>query len=401
MTNILCWTCITLSMKVTMASRSQDAIRRSQPKNNLITNYFHNNSNNDGSNHSNHVVANDSHMNTNKRKSSMNGRVDNFIVPAQDMIQEKNVSQLYLRRQRGRGFDASNQTMEIRALQTNVPYFTTTNTGSLNYRATRGNPWKGLTATALDPEEPLIDFAMEFAYFSFDSFFLNGANNTYDWTFMEQVLDATWGVRKRTLVPRVFIQYPPFTANLPKFLRGFVEMRRDEHISVGYSPYYGDPDLLLAMKQFIWAFASKYDGDPRIAFIEAGLLGYWGEWHCLQYTAYIPDAVMTSITQTYNAAFSITPIQLRYPSKDAKDAKMGYHDDSFTHYTLDGIPNGNVIDPSFFWPKTVKANHTDFWRYSPMGGKFGYFRIPNSLSCCMFLRSSLSFVMLCFIRRSA
>ena len=33
------------------------------------------------------------------------------------------------------------------------------------------------------------------------------------------------------------------------------------------------------LKRFIAAFGKKYDGDPRIGYITAGLLGHWGEWH--------------------------------------------------------------------------------------------------------------------------
>ena len=31
---------------------------------------------------------------------------------------------------------------------------------------------------------------------------------------------------------------------------------------------------------------ARYDGDPRIGFVQLGLLGFWGEWHTYPYDGY-------------------------------------------------------------------------------------------------------------------
>lgn len=46
-----------------------------------------------------------------------------------------------------------------------------------------------------------------------------------------------------------------------------------------WSPDYSHPKMLEAIDFFLADFAARYDGDPRIAFLQQGLLGYWGEWH--------------------------------------------------------------------------------------------------------------------------
>lgn len=46
------------------------------------------------------------------------------------------------------------------------------------------------------------------------------------------------------------------------------------------SPRFDDPIFMREHKRFIEALAKRYDGDPRIAGIDIGSYGHWGEWHC-------------------------------------------------------------------------------------------------------------------------
>jgi hypothetical protein len=104
--------------------------------------------------------------------------------------------------------------------------------------------------------------------------------------------------------------------------------------------------------------------------IQAGLLGYWGEWHCGDLTsAVLPDWVGVQVLQWYDDAFSKTPIQVRYPRKDAYARKFGFYDDSFTWSTLDGPYNGGVYKSWFTEPEFRKLNISDFWKNAPMGGE--------------------------------
>lgn len=43
----------------------------------------------------------------------------------------------------------------------------------------------------------------------------------------------------------------------------------------GFTPDYGNEALLESLTEFVIALGKKYDGDPRIAFIHLGLLGFW------------------------------------------------------------------------------------------------------------------------------
>ena len=53
---------------------------------------------------------------------------------------------------------------------------------------------------------------------------------------------------------------------------------------VHHTPDYEDTRLREAIGRFIAALGRRYDGDPRIGFITAGLLGAGGEWHTHPHT---------------------------------------------------------------------------------------------------------------------
>ena len=94
---------------------------------------------------------------------------------------------------------------------------------------------------------------------------------------------------------------------------------------------------------FIAAFGARYDGDPRIGFINLGLVGLWGEWHTWPfdtdtadgYPNLMPtDAHGAQIVQAFDNAFNRTKLEIRYPDSAggaANTRDIGYHDDSFCY----------------------------------------------------------------------
>jgi hypothetical protein len=162
------------------------------------------------------------------------------------------------------------------------------------------------------------------------------------------------------------------------------------------SPDYDDPNLVSALENFIKAFGKRYDGDPRIAFIEIGLIGFWGEWHTwpmdgfTQETSLLKaapdpkeenwmpsDATQLRILKDYDAAFNTTRLLMRYPmikpgSQDAAPGlripylstalNIGYHDDSFAYETLFG-------KDWYFMGKMEWRGALDKWVVEPIGGE--------------------------------
>jgi hypothetical protein len=182
--------------------------------------------------------------------------------------------------------------------------------GRPNPQAAIGNPLKGLVESPIYTNPPYtadIPIAVEFYYvgeYGFHYFLVHNGNTTYpcsqypnfsglneimkgnparvgeaaafDWSVLDNYLSGS-ASRNMHAVWRVILDFPGQPLKVPQYLLDAgVEIR---WYSGGSSPYYGDPKLVEALQQFITYCGKRYDGDKRLGFIQAGLLGFWGEWH--------------------------------------------------------------------------------------------------------------------------
>lgn len=258
---------------------------------------------------------------------------------------------------------------ELQTTSNTSYYFTTTKLGARNIAITSTNPMKGLTAdpNIRNPYASGIHFSLEHVYVGLDQV-LTGPN-TYDWTYFENLLNQ-YVTRNTHAIPRFFIHYPGEVIALPNYLIDRIEYRYYKNLrgDFGISPYYGDVLLLKTITEFIIAFGKRYDNDYRIAFIQGGLIGFWGEHHCSGNNDFIPIVTIENLVQEYQKAFKSTPIQIRYPDQidTSITHNIGYHDDSFTYTTLDGIYNGNVYKNWYFWNQVISTRQEGFWKYAVM-----------------------------------
>ena len=121
---------------------------------------------------------------------------------------------------------------------------------------------------------------------------LNPAKGVYDWTELEKLLNAlaehnmTYALRVLPYTPS-FIKSdfppqeeydwtPPFVYEMgAKKIQ--IDLRGTDYHA--YAPVWDDPIYIQAAKDFAKALAEKYDGDPRIEYIDIRTFGEWGEWH--------------------------------------------------------------------------------------------------------------------------
>jgi hypothetical protein len=196
--------------------------------------------------------------------------------------------------------------------------------------------------------------------------------DSFDWSALESQLNAI-AARGHQAAFRFYLDYPGKPSGLPQYLLdgGLATHSYPDYGNNGLSvsPDYDDANLDTALDQFVAAFGARYDGDPRIGFIQLGLLGFWGEWHTYPYDGYtLPENWFASpseqlrILHDYDAAFSRTKLQVRYPSTDNEPLDMGYHDDSFAVETLPGIG-------WHFMDKMIAAGATDKWLTEAVGGE--------------------------------
>jgi hypothetical protein len=236
------------------------------------------------------------------------------------------------------------------------------------------NPLKGLVPYASDVPDQ-FPHSLEFNYIPLSA--LVTGRDEYDWKPLENLLDAI-ASRGHQAVFRVFLEYPGKKDVIPAFLiadRLKVHKFQTDREDIE-TPDYADANLRKVMKLFIAALGEKYDGDPRIGFITAGLLGAWGEWHDYPRNDYFASKeVQAEVMDAYEAAFKMTPVLLRYPAGEGHEKKapnaqrrFGFHDDSFAWSTLD---TGMKGDEWFFMAMLKAAGPTalDKWKTQPIGGE--------------------------------
>lgn len=238
------------------------------------------------------------------------------------------------------------------------------------------NPLKGFVPYVTTDAWERFPHSMEFTYFAIND--LMQGCETFDWSPIEKVLKTTQE-RGCQLTFRVMMEYPNRGVLVPQFLidEGVRVTKWKSDESDGgecHTPDYEDPRLRRALEAFIAAMGKKYDGDPRVSYLTAGILGLWGEWH-----NYPREELGASketeriVLEAYEKAFSQTPVLLRYPANENhyshaenNQRPFGYHDDSFNWATLD---TGRQEDAWFFIPLLKASAALEKWKTQPIGGE--------------------------------
>ncbi len=229
------------------------------------------------------------------------------------------------------------------------------------------NPMKGLIPgySGINSNFP---YGADHFYIDLKSTYIGYDN--YNWTAFESKLNDAVNRGVHTS-PRFWIDYPNKDYGMPVFLQSLVpaEDYTAQGNTVGKSklPNWNNETLMVALEQFIAAFGAKYDGDPRIFMVEAGLYGFWGEWHTSGTSGKeMNQANKDRIINAYFNAFKKTHVALRqanHPSTVDLAKKVGYYDDSFCKSTL--CTNGVWC---FMYSLRGRAL-LDNYKYHPMGGE--------------------------------
>lgn len=235
------------------------------------------------------------------------------------------------------------------------------------------NPLKGLVPYVAAGKKDRFPHAMEFRYFSLKTLMVGP--DEFDWRPLERTLKEVSG-RGKHLIFRVYCEYPGKGDEVPAFLKetGVKVTKWKGEGEVSFTPDYRSPVMRKALRDFIIALGKKYDGDARIGFLTAGLLGSWGEWHTYpRDDLWAPKEVQREVMEAYAKAFTKTKILLRYPAgpktfwhEDNHERPFGYHDDSFCWATLD---TGKEADHWYFEPSLRAAGATEKWQRFPIGGE--------------------------------
>lgn len=246
----------------------------------------------------------------------------------------------------------------------NYPDFVAT---ELKYDTAYGNPMKGfMPFYSEEGSDSSVPYSMEWLYIPLTDLVADDGTYTFE-NGLDRKLEKI-AQRGHQAALRVYLDYPDKECAVPQCVwdMGVKKYEYSEY-GGGISPDYSDQRLIDFLLQFIDCFASKYDGDNRIAYITTGLIGHWGEWHvCNEIKqAMASDRQKRQIIHAFENKFKHTNILTRYPGTPGSgNGRIGFHDDSFTYNTIDSDKN------YFFYTQMKKAWKTSVWKTQPIGGEF-------------------------------
>lgn len=207
-----------------------------------------------------------------------------------------------------------------------------------------------------------------------------------------------------TFVLRVVADYPDGESSEIDFKYTGGDSRRDyplflEGLGIARKPYdscdgdgpgvsldWNHPEFAKQTEQLIVALANKFDNDKRITAIQLGIVGMWGEWHQTGCDWAPKDSIKQLIANTYQNAFTSTPLQIRYAGETAKGKDFGFYEDAFPRLTA--ICNRDILrcEDGGTWNleyglNNVATDAKNNWQVSPISGETPEFyglQYPNS-----------------------
>ena len=161
---------------------------------------------------------------------------------------------------------------------------------------------------------------------------LNPEKGVYDWSELDALINAL-AEHNMGYALRVLPYSPSFIKdnNTPEenydWTPKYVYEMGAKKITATYKnngatavvPVWDDPIYLQAAKDFATALAAKYDGDPRIEYIDIRSFGEWGEWHAshLEGSEVPSEKIQMEMLEHYASVFKKTLLVL--PSNGAGD----------------------------------------------------------------------------------
>ena len=176
------------------------------------------------------------------------------------------------------------------------------------------NPCKGLRFNGgqehVNPDNPLISLSHDYIRWNTIE---NSASDGID--KIRRFCDNAWKdlpSRNVKVIPRVYLDWPNQGVHWP------ADMTTGDYSSAQFKA---------RMVRLIQRLGQLWDRDPRVAFVEMGIIGQWGEQHDPS-----PDVGMQKLlAETYLAAFKHKLLMRRYADYFSNYAALGLYWDSFAH----------------------------------------------------------------------
>ncbi|MEO9476148.1 MAG: DUF4832 domain-containing protein [Cyclobacteriaceae bacterium] len=219
--------------------------------------------------------------------------------------------------------------------------------------------------------------SLEFSYMLYNE--IVSEKGVYDWSEVETLLDEM-AARNHQAVLRFRFTYPGKKTAVPDYIKALADYNETEGTTEGQTTWFPDwthQELIDFTIEFYERYAEKYDGDPRLAFVQTGF-GLWAEYHIYDGPSIIGETfpskdfqasffkhLDTLFVQT-NWSISIDAASSTYSpfsaDPDLLNINFGLFDDSFMHSTHSGY---NTQSWNFFDRERYKT--------APAGGEFSYY----------------------------
>ena len=196
-------------------------------------------------------------------------------------------------------------------------------------------------------------------YSALESSAADTAQKIKDWS------DANWaGLRAHNLkvIPRVVLVYPgtgEYWGDLPHD---------------GTPAQWVTPALTARLVAFVAKLGAAWDDDPRVAAVEMGLWGKWGEQNIypdqIAGSDRIPVEVQKALGDAFVAAFKNKKVLVRYPNTFADYRTFGFYWDSFAVPDDDNAGGGAGIVTRDLWRAQMVSGEVayDWGDQSKLGG---------------------------------
>jgi hypothetical protein len=102
----------------------------------------------------------------------------------------------------------------------------------------------------------------------------------YDWSYLENILNNVKNRKHQTII-RFYDTYTGQKTTVPDYIKSLSNYKEKIGLTEGKKTYFPDwsnktyQDFVL---EFMKKFSTKYDNDPRIAYLQVGF-GLWSEYH--------------------------------------------------------------------------------------------------------------------------
>ena len=219
--------------------------------------------------------------------------------------------------------------------------------------------------------------ALEYSYMLYNE--VVSEEGIYDWSVVEELLDEM-ASRNHQAVLRFRFVYPGRTTSVPDYIKELEDYNETEGTTEGKTTWFPDwthQELQDFTIEFYEEYAEKYDGDPRLAFVQTGF-GLWAEYHIYDGpfelgVTFPSKEFQESFFNHLNTVFEVTNWNISIDAasstyspfeeiEELKSINFGLFDDSFMH----GGHHGYNTDSWNFFDR-------ERYKVAPAGGEFSYY----------------------------